>query len=345
MSIDIDNISDLSRRKVIEIPLPSGTKSSKGLWIRDGRIYLEATGKRGVRALLHESNINGDKPQKISFGKAASYAVYGITENGFCGQTFRGESSKPVVWDGESLEHKVLNSLGCSEGFSVHGAGGQIVGVLEAEDEEDDWDTEQRAVLWNEDGKATWLGPEGLPSYAGYTDGSVQAGHVCWDGGDRRFACMWRGTEDSIVRLNPDHSLESEANGVDGDLQFGYIGIGKGRNNLDTYHPAIWYGSADSVVDLIPGKGFIGGQISHSAEKIQVGNVWTDTKNSDSPTDEKACIWQESDESFVLLHELLEPQFIRSVANNISVEEDQIIVVGSVWLGSTDSRAVVWRYS
>ncbi|NIP38973.1 MAG: hypothetical protein GWO07_09585 [Candidatus Dadabacteria bacterium] len=109
MSIDIDNVTDLSRWEVIEIPLPSGTRSRKGLWIRDGKIYLEATGKRGARALLHEWDINGNKPTKISFGKAASYAVYGLTENGFCGQTFRVESSTPVIWDGETLESTVLD--------------------------------------------------------------------------------------------------------------------------------------------------------------------------------------------------------------------------------------------
>lgn len=345
MSIDLENISDLSRWEVIEIPLPSGTRSSKGLWTRGEDIFIEATGKRGVRALIHEWKINGEKPEKISFGKAASYAVYGLNKNGFCGQTFRGESSTPVIWDGKSLEPTSLNTEGCTEGFSVWGSGGQIVGVLEVPDEEDDWDTEQRAVLWNDKGKATWLGPEGLPSYAGHTDGLVQAGHVCWDGGDRRFACMWRGDEQSLVKLHPDHCLVSEVNGVDGDLQFGYIGIAKGKNSLDTYHPAIWYGSAESVVDLIPSEDYKGGDVFHSCKNIQAGSVWKDVNRNDSPTDEKACIWQESAKSFVLLHELLEPKFIRSQANNISVLEDEIIIVGSAWIGSADSRAVVWRYS
>ncbi|NIP38974.1 MAG: hypothetical protein GWO07_09590 [Candidatus Dadabacteria bacterium] len=92
------------------------------------------------------------------------------------------------------------------------------------------------------------------------------------------------------MRLNTDHCLVSEAIGVDGYIQYGSIGISKGKRMLDTYHPAVWYGSAESVVDLIPANGFIGGDVTHSNEKIQAGFVWSQVNHNDSQTDEKACL-------------------------------------------------------
>jgi hypothetical protein len=106
-----------------------------------------------------------------------------------------------------------------------------------------------RASLWS-GSAASWvdLHPSGIGSTGSSalaTDATRQVGYAAGVGGHTSHACMWSGTAGSFVDLNPAGSTESQALGIAGNVQVGYVRIAAGPNVA-----SLWRGTAASWENL-----------------------------------------------------------------------------------------------
>lgn len=118
-------------------------------------------------------------------------------------------------------------------------------------------------------------------------------------------ALLWNGAANTAVNLNPPGMPGSQAFGVSGTQQVGFVATNPFSNGPT--HAYLWHGTAASGVDLCPASyGFANSAAVATNGQKQVG--WGD---------DHALMWSGSAESLVDLHNLLPGGFIRSKADTI----------------------------
>lgn len=147
-------------------------------------------------------------------------------------------------------------------------------------------------------------------------------------------ALLWSGTADSCVDLHPDGFLGSVASGLDADEQVGWA-----ISTSYKEHPMLWRGSGKSAVDLLP-DGFAGGRANAICDLFQVGYVRTYLPG----TYDSAALWNETAGSFVNLQSLVPSIYPWSQAYSVSVQGDDISVLGQVATTTNEYGEQDWKY-
>lgn len=219
------------------------------------------------------------------------------------------------VWDLASLNWTQLSSVGTSDASGVSGE--FLVGKTHAPFSED------RAALWT--GAAhdyVDLQPVGYgPSFANAASANQQVGAARYGSGIPSYshAGLWTGSASSWVDLHPSGlgNSESEALGVSGDQQVGYV----------AGYAAMWSGSASSFVNLSPA-----GSIKSKAYAVSEGRQGGEAL---FPGTRHAGLWSGSSESWLDLHP--------AGARQSSVYAmDGAFQAGYVWFDSGSPHATVW---
>ena len=213
----------------------------------------------------------------------------------------------------------------------------------------DGWDGLQRAVLWDEIGEASWLGPEGCESVACDTTGELHVGYTTRIRNNVRSACMWRRNAEGFKSIHPEGYLGSAAMGIDGETPYGFGEKPDEDGDRGEARPILWTDGGATAKDLLPETDFSGGEINHAMQGIQVGYVWSEVGDIDFTQDEQACLWSGAAETACLLHPLLDQKFFNSRADAVMVSENKIQVLGTAWIGPSNElalagRDVLWTY-
>lgn len=196
------------------------------------------------------------------------------------------------------------------------------------------------AVLWN--GTASSMADLGVGTALAIRDGQ-QVGSA------NNHAALWTGTAESLVDLNPARWTQSIALGVKGGQQVGVATrqvactgnkgrCGGGGGTRTEIHPFLWYGSAESAVDLTPlTLGFGAGQVFGTDGTQQVGFGYT-IIGVNAFGGPYAVLWSGTAESAVNLNP---PGSIASQANAVSggqqVGYDFYPRHALLWRGSAES--------
>jgi hypothetical protein len=225
-----------------------------------------------------------------------------------------------------------------------------------------------RATLWTGQG-LTNLGPSQVGEVYGIS-GTHQAGHIAG------LACLWSGTPESRINLNPSPNAISVALAVCGEEQVGLVSFGQS-------HAALWHGTAASWVDLNPAgaewsratgtdgeyqsgyAGFPGGYVTaalwhgsaasfvnlnpgapYGPSEIYGAGPGQQVGVADGQGISHAALWSGSAASFVSLHP---PAYGVSVAyaTNGSVQAGYATTQGAhagIWFGTPDSFLDLHQY-
>lgn len=225
---------------------------------------------------------------------------------------------------GAAVTFTDLYTLGIPEGLdfadpqgSQTAVGGQVIGLGTA------IRTPDRAILWTPAAPGGInLHPAGLFTSNVYgTDGHTQVGAVADRTTGIAHATLWSGTAASAVDLDPDTTLSSVANVVDGGRQGGV------RGNYAT----LWSGTPGSGVNLNPAN-FIRSEIVAMGDGQQGGYGYT-ALGSES----RALLWSGTAESAV---DLTPSDW--SSANVFGIGGGEQVGVGQRATGSS-GHALLWR--
>ena len=135
-----------------------------------------------------------------------------------------------------------------------------------------------------------WLHPaQATESQALAVDGDIPSGMVRED---RVNAAIWPDWTTEYVNLRPEGATAARVQGADGEYQAGFVIVA-----LYEDYPALWHGSAESVVDLTPEGPYIGSLLYARAGSQSVGYAYHRTDGS------HAAMWLNNDpDQFVDLH-------------------------------------------
>lgn len=187
------------------------------------------------------------------------------------------------------------------------------------------------ALFWKPDGQLVALPPAetGSEASASATDGAWVVGTVGQAGGAR--AALWPADGSRVTVLGDSRSL-SEASGVADGEQVGVRWTGRGAA------PALWRGTADSLVDLTP-EGYESGRAEGCARGYQAGHVKVKekTRSGGGSMANRAALWNGDAESFLDLHAFLPAPWNASDASAIEVRDGVLRIAGTVTqFGITD---------
>lgn len=198
-------------------------------------------------------------------------------------------------------------------------------------------------------------------------------------------ACLWSGTAESCVDINPAVATWSSALGVSGGQQVGFAHLAIG------YHASLWSGTAASWVDIHPAGagpssayGVSGGQqvgfarvggVMHASLWNGTAESWVDLNPAGAQysygygvsggwqvgyagfgelfTVFRAVLWNGTAESWVDLHAILPANYRpvgapggQSQATSVDVSAGEIWVVGWAFNSSTcRNEAILWHYT
>jgi hypothetical protein len=231
------------------------------------------------------------------------------------------------------------------------------------------------AMLWRGTVEsAVSLHPAGYwHSEATSAAGSRQFGYTNAVAGDLPRAAAWSGSAASYVSMNPPGASQSEIFCAWGGQQGGYARIGAGPRRA-----GIWSGTAESFVDLNP-PGFDGSTIHGMAAGEQVGGgarpgwllghaiLWRGTPESWTDldpgwglsvalatiggvqagwaaiaSDDVACLWFGTRESFLNLAQFLPPGYHGSQATSIATDGTSYYVGGFALNSASSREAFLW---
>ncbi|MBK7405814.1 MAG: hypothetical protein IPJ41_14650 [Phycisphaerales bacterium] len=148
-------------------------------------------------------------------------------------------------------------------------------------------------------------------------------GSVCCLAGAAQAQIRWQATV-----LHPGGAYESFAYAVDGGMQGGFVDP---AGSQDYGFPTLWFGSPDSLVNLLPAGNWDRGDVYAMQGGRQVGQVLA------ANVAQHAALWYGSAGSFVDLH----PSGYRSsIAEDVA--GDQVVGLASP-NGSGNAHAVVWN--
>ncbi|MCC7389669.1 MAG: hypothetical protein IT431_12970 [Phycisphaerales bacterium] len=135
-----------------------------------------------------------------------------------------------------------------------------------------------------------WLHPaQAYRSQASAADGAVPSGQVDVDGAE---AAVWPEWTTEFVSLLPDGAARAAVEGADGGYQAGFVIVA-----VNEAYPALWQGSAESVVDMTPEGPYIGSSLYGRRGVQTVGYAYHRTDGS------HAAVWLNNDpDQFVDLH-------------------------------------------
>jgi hypothetical protein len=162
---------------------------------------------------------------------AAAFAISGTHEVGYVVVSSAGYIFHALLWsaDGSTVD---LNPPNATSSFAYGVSGTQQVGSAST------WDGGSSAGLWN--GTAdSWVELGSGAAYA--TSGTHQVGYA------GSHAALWSGTAASFVDLNPAVASSSQANGISGPYQVGYVNLGIPGS---TSSASLWSGTASSWENL-----------------------------------------------------------------------------------------------
>lgn len=159
-----------------------------------------------------------------------------------------------------------------------------------------------RAALWRDNGESvSLLGPENRSSIANGVGGGEQVGEL-WIGAGPH-ACLWHGTQNSMVDLNPRDYETSRAASCGGGLQVGFVkrkeNTKAGFGSPET-HACIWAGTADAFLDLHtfvpqPWNASVASAIELDGDLVRiVGSVEEFIFHGDAPSigARQPCLWE-----------------------------------------------------
>ena len=274
-------------------------------------------------------DLNGNAPS------SRAYAAFGSIQVGYVGR-------RACKWSGTADSVVDLSPPGAGQS-EAHGVAANMIvgyGYFENTGGEECFSSDH-AGYWT-DGADSWheLHPaEYHTSQAYATDGVQQVGLVapfyepCILFYDPPQACVWNGTPESCVNLNPNGMWYSEARGVSNGVQVGWVS-GPAINYEE--HASLWRGSAESWVDLNPA-----GAVSSRAVDV-LGN--TQVGYWDGENTRHAVMWQGSASNTIDLQQFLPDCYDTSQARAIGTGPN-----GEVWiLGEAGSSVtglhdlVVW---
>jgi hypothetical protein len=154
-------------------------------------------------------------------------------------------------------------------------------------------------------------------------------------------ACMWQGTPESYVSLQPATALFSIALCTDGKRQYGAVLTWDGVNFESAQTEAgYWTGTPDSWVNLTP-PGMFGAAITGVDGDRQVGAMAADPIGNAPFT---AATWTGTVESFEDLHAYLPAEYTESTAFGVWHDANgTAYVVGSAYNAELErNEAVMW---
>jgi hypothetical protein len=228
-----------------------------------------------------------------------------------------------------------LQVSGWEYGSAYATDGREIVGAITTDDAVGNVFT--AAVRWKRNAVGNWsytqlstpYGAEGRQAgahavYGGKEYGSWSYRGVQYDGS---HACMWSGSQASLVGMEPPGSTSS-------GISAAHVGQQGGSATFaGNSHAVLWSGDAQSAVDVHPA-GSATSSISDIHTGIQVGT-----------SDNRAGIWRGSADSFVDLHAFLPASFLSSSAADVYVDRrGAISVVGSGYNSdAARTEALLWR--
>lgn len=192
----------------------------------------------------------------------------------------------------------------------------------------------EQAAMWSGTTSSwTSLHPDGaLRSVAAAVSGEYQAGQVTWVWRDGPRAALWAGTSASVVDLNPEFASESQALAIAGGAQGGYAILDH------RYRAALWRGSAASFVNLHPSEEMQTSRVLGMGEGYEVGFV-----SIDNEAQPHASIWSGTADSWIDLHALLDPVYIKSTAYAVWRSGDNLYVAGCAVRSMTyQTDALIW---
>jgi len=139
-------------------------------------------------------------------------------------------------------------------------------------------------------------------------------------------AALWRGTRDSFVDLSPEGSGISEARGVSGGQQVGWVWF-------NAQVAALWTGTAASFVNLNPAE-------ATSSQANDVSNGWQ-VGSADFNNVARAGYWRGTAASWTDLHSYLPAEYTSSQARGIAHVDGVTYIIGTAT--TADRReAVMW---
>jgi hypothetical protein len=156
-------------------------------------------------------------------------------------------------------------------------------------------------------------------------------------------ACIWSGSPESFVDLHPvnqglENLLASQGAQTDGTTQVGWIIF---ENGLITDHPALWQGTPESMVDLLP-TGWRDGKALGVADGRQAGYARRSLGTA-FDDDYRALLWSGSAEDRVDLGAILPPgQFERSFAYDVWTEGSHWYVIGAAVRTGGGLEPLLW---
>ncbi|MEO0651023.1 MAG: hypothetical protein AAFZ65_10130 [Planctomycetota bacterium] len=315
--------------------LPPGGTASLTRAVRDG-------------LQVGNSSFGGDfVPGYWTDGDAASWTALGSFPNGasvedvwgtamagtvFDIDAFEEESSRATLWDITLGTAQVdLHPPGALSSRASSIVGAQVGGVV-------DFGTGNRAVLWTATAtNFVELHPAGAND--SYVEGVTEGQQVGYATFPFSHAGYWSGTPGSWVDLHPvslglPSLLASQGFGTDGQQQVGWFVLNEG-NLID--HPALWSGSEDSVVDLLPA-GWRDGKAFDVIDGRQVGYA-----RPSLGEDYRALVWNGSADDFVDLAATLPPNTYDNVfAYDIWRDDDFWYVIGAAVLPGAGLDPILW---
>jgi hypothetical protein len=283
------------------------------------------------------------------------YAVYGISATNKVGSSNNKFKfwQNAVLWENNSetpisLHPVVKDSSLSGESCAVATSGGQQVGW---------WgdrtpSPRTQAILWGGTARAfVNLNPAGF--FQSAATGVLNGEQVGW--GDPynsgvRHALLWSGSARSAIDLNPSWTLSSTATCIgrqDPRTKLGTTYQG-GYCGSKYKHATIWYGTAESAVDIHP-KGFENSIITScedrpvdhlSSVRYQVG--FGDNEHYGSAI-RHALVWRDTAASCIDLHlklpEILDIKFVSSEATGVSRNGE---IVGTATDEKGNIYAILW---
>ncbi|GAB5558525.1 MAG: hypothetical protein SynsKO_01720 [Synoicihabitans sp.] len=172
--------------------------------------------------------------------------------------------------------------------------------------------------------------------------GSKQAGYGKLSSGSRQ-ALLWSGSIESVITLHGPAGLtrpitNSAVYAMTETSQGGIVTFSGSPGGTSGECAAIWFGSADTRVDLHP-IGATNSRVYAMVGDFQAGEV-----------DSKATLWQGSVNNRTDLHAVavqeLGDSITRSTVRGAYIESDQLVLVGSVFDSDIEqSLAVMWTQS
>ena len=251
----------------------------------------------------------------------ASSIAYGV-DNGFQGgSAVLNGFNHAGLWNGTSASWTDLHP--------THADGSEIVSL------QNGWGVGnisfgniRHAYAWHGTTTQIDLHPKNASSsIAMATHGGLHGGAVTVDG--VTMACIFDTDPKNLTILNPTGAISSAVRAVHGDYQGGAVSLVPGL-----YRASLWYGTAESWVDLHPGPPNLSSHVNGAWDGIQVGRLGRD-----------AAVWNHSASSFENLGEFLPISYDASEAFSVVRDGDTVVVGGRasqpLHLGSP-FQAYIW---